>query len=67
MPSIFLNGLPTVDERTFGFSLDQTFKSAFKKVVVALLHRLHDGVLVYGANNFYMCKMPGGGRKKATS
>ena len=19
---------------------------------------------VYGANNFYMCKMPGGGRKK---
>ena len=35
--------------------------------VVAMLHRLHDGVLVYGANNFYMCKMPGGGRKKATS
>ena len=66
MPSIFLNGLPTVDERTFGFSLDQTFKKS-TAAVVALLHRLHDGVLVYGANNFYMCKMPGGGRKKATS
>ena len=38
-----------------------------KKVLQVLLHRLHDGVLVYGANNFYMCKMPGGGRKKATS
>ena len=29
-----------------------------------MLHRLH-GVLVYGANNFYMCKMPAGvGEKK---